>query len=80
MNQFDVADQHFPKTPENITLDLDSYLKYLKRFEFKGVGFSGGEPLLEFERLLQYIRITRKEFGNQHYMWLDEAATRQKKN
>ena len=75
MNQFDVADQHFPKTPENITLDLDSYLKYLKRFEFKGVGFSGGEPLLEFERLLQYIRITRKEFGNQHYMWLYTNGT-----
>ncbi len=74
-NQLDGVEQDYPKTAENISLDADGYLNYLKTFNYKGISFSGGEPFLEFERLLQFIKITRQEFGNQHYIWLYTNGT-----
>jgi pyruvate formate-lyase activating enzyme-like uncharacterized protein len=32
----------------------DNYVRYLKKFGFRGVGFSGGESMLVFEKLLIY--------------------------
>ena len=46
------------------------FIKYLKKFGYRGVGFSGGEPLLVLDTLLEYIRVIRKEFGKGYYIWL----------
>lgn len=48
----------------------EDYADYLKKFKFKGVSFSGGEPLLKFEKILTYIRKIRERLGNEIYIWL----------
>jgi len=46
------------------------YVDYVKILGIKGVGFSGGEPLLVFDKLLLYIHMLRKEFGKKIYLWI----------
>jgi len=46
------------------------HINYLKTFRIKGVGFSGGEPLLAPERLLSHIVAIRREFGPSMYLWM----------
>ncbi len=53
-----------------IFYDSHDYVDYLEKFGYKGVGFSGGETLLVFERLLEYIKNIRKRFGKRMYLWI----------
>jgi len=50
--------------------DPDDYVAYLEKFHVKGVGFSGGEPLLVFDKLLTYITKIKKQFGRSMYLWI----------
>jgi len=50
--------------------DPKDYIAYLEKFNFKGVGFSGGEPLLVFDKLLAFIKKIRKRFGKSMYLWI----------
>ena len=49
--------------------DPSEHIRYLKTFQIRGVGFSGGEPFLVLDRLLAHISEIRKEFGNSIYLW-----------
>ncbi len=53
---------HF-ETPE-------SYAEYINFLKFKGVSFSGGEPLLFFDRTLQYLKEIRKSCSPEIYIWM----------
>ncbi len=46
------------------------YVNFLEKFGFKGVGFSGGEPLLIFEKLLAFIKQIRLYFKDEMYLWI----------
>ena len=46
------------------------YADYLERMGCRGVGISGGEPLLAFGRLLSFIGAIRERFGDSIYLWL----------
>jgi len=59
-----------PKAQGIVFNNPTDYIDYLKIFNFKGVGFSGGESLLVFEKLLTYIRKIRQSFGNKFYIWV----------
>lgn len=48
----------------------ESYAAYINHFGFKGVGFSGGEPLLVFDRTLEYLTTIRKECAPELYVWM----------
>lgn len=48
----------------------EDYVDYLVKFKFRGVGFSGGEPLLMFEKLLSYIRKIRERLDKKIYLWV----------
>lgn len=48
----------------------DDYVDYLKMFGFKGVGFSGGEPLLVLDKLLSFIEKIKHKFGKEMYVWM----------
>jgi pyruvate formate-lyase activating enzyme-like uncharacterized protein len=50
--------------------DVEEYIQYLDVFHFEGIGISGGEPLLAFDRLAEYIREIRKVFGSRYYIWM----------
>jgi pyruvate formate-lyase activating enzyme-like uncharacterized protein len=50
--------------------DPNDYVAYLEKFNVKGVGFSGGEPLLVFGKLLSFIEKIRERFGRSFYLWI----------
>lgn len=48
----------------------ESYAEYLNFFKFKGASFSGGEPLLYFDRALAYLQQIRKDCPPDLYVWM----------
>jgi pyruvate formate-lyase activating enzyme-like uncharacterized protein len=48
----------------------EDYAVYLEKFNFKGIGFSGGETLLVFDKLLTYIEKIRERLGRSVYLWI----------
>jgi len=60
-----------PPSAEKIIFERPKdYVAYLEKFNFKGVGFSGGEGLLVFEKLLTYVNAIRDKFKNNIYIWI----------
>ncbi len=47
-----------------------AHITYLKTFNIGGVSFSGGEPLLVKDRLLEHITSVKKELGESVYIWM----------
>ncbi|WP_084681089.1 radical SAM protein [Desulfospira joergensenii] len=59
--------------PMTSSLTFDSprdYADYVKAFNIKGVSFSGGEPLMTFERVLAYLKVLRSRFSDSLYIWM----------
>ncbi|MBN2399005.1 MAG: radical SAM protein [Candidatus Aminicenantes bacterium] len=50
--------------------EMEDYVDFLAYAGYRGVGFSGGEPLLAFDKLLAYIKRIRERHGNDLYLWL----------
>ncbi len=64
--------------PTTNTLPFDKtvdYLDYVEKFAFKGVGISGGEPLLTLNLTLEYIERIKKRFGERIYLWMYTNGT-----
>lgn len=60
-----------PCVPENISFySVHGCIEYLERFDFEGVAFTGGEPFLTLDRVLEYIKGIRRWFGDKHYIWV----------
>lgn len=67
------APQNEDCLPTTNTVNFSSaaeYVAYLKRFGFKGVSISGGEPLLTPELTFSYIKAVREAFGDEMYIWM----------
>ncbi len=59
-----------PIVPENLSFaTVHDYIGYLKKFDFKSVSFSGGEPLLAINRILEYMKEIKRCFGDKLYIW-----------
>jgi len=65
-----ITEEKLPNAEETIFDNPDDYVDYLEKFGIEGVGFSGGEPLLVFDKLLLYIKKIRQKFGKKNYIWL----------
>lgn len=48
----------------------NEYVDYLKLMGFEGVGFSGGEPFIVFDKLCSCLESIRDEFGQDIYLWV----------
>jgi pyruvate formate-lyase activating enzyme-like uncharacterized protein len=46
------------------------YAEYVRLFGFRGASVSGGEPFLDFERSLEYVRALRRVCGPGLHIWL----------
>jgi pyruvate formate-lyase activating enzyme-like uncharacterized protein len=46
------------------------HVETIERLGIKGTAFSGGEPLLYLDRVLNHTRLIRQVFGNDIYIWL----------
>ncbi len=59
--------------PETNTLVFDepqTYVDYIRKFGFKGVSISGGEPLISFDKSLAFVQAVKTAFGDEVYVWL----------
>lgn len=66
------APQLADEKPQTQLLTFESaeeYAAYLNFFGFKGCSFSGGEPLLYFDRLLNYLKTVRMLCSPDIYIW-----------
>ncbi|MBN2808502.1 MAG: radical SAM protein, partial [Deltaproteobacteria bacterium] len=64
--------------PESQGINFDNpenYIGYIKKFGFKGVGLSGGEPLLTFATTLNFLSKLKKELGDSIYVWMYTNGT-----
>jgi len=67
------APQQMDEAPSSQGLTFNTpleYANYVRFFNFKGVSFSGGEPLLFFERTLDYLNAVRKTCHPDIYIWM----------
>jgi len=67
------APQDAPGVPGTNNLDfpkVDDYVDYLAEFGFTGASLSGGEPLLELEKSLLFLRKIRDRLGDRVYLWM----------
>ena len=53
----------------------EDYAAYVRHFGFEGVSISGGEPLLTFDRTLDYLNRIRKDAGDGVHLWLYTNGT-----
>lgn len=52
-----------------------AYAEYIRRFGFKGLSISGGEPLLTFDRTIDYLETARRVLGPDIHFWLYTNGT-----
>lgn len=48
----------------------DEYAAYVDRLGFTGVGISGGEPLLNLDRSVEYLDAVKRRLGDRVHTWL----------
>ncbi len=48
----------------------EAYAEYINHFDFRGVSFSGGEPLLVQEKVIQYLQAIRSHCNPEIYVWM----------
>lgn len=61
---------------QGITFDNpEKYIEYIKKFGFKGIGLSGGEPLLTFATTIDFLSKIKKELGDSVYVWMYTNGT-----
>ncbi len=59
--------------PMTSTLEFrtpEDYVDYVERFDIQAVSFSGGEPLMTFDRVVQYLKSLRARISRPLYIWM----------
>jgi pyruvate formate-lyase activating enzyme-like uncharacterized protein len=59
-----------PQTQRLLFEDPEAYARYINWFGFKGVAFSGGEPLMVFDRAVRAIETVRRLCPPDVYVWM----------
>jgi len=59
-----------PRTDVFAFSSPDDHIHYLRTYQIRGVGFSGGEPLLVLDKVLAHIAAIRQEFGDSLHIWM----------
>ena len=59
-----------PQTQRLLFADPEAYAHYINWFGFKGVSFSGGEPLMVFDRAIRSIETVRRLCPPDVYIWM----------
>lgn len=63
-------------TTNRVPFETDrDYAQYVRRFGFSGASISGGEPMLTFDRTIDYIQSVRRELGDDLHIWLYTNGT-----
>jgi pyruvate formate-lyase activating enzyme-like uncharacterized protein len=58
------------RTDDELTFtSARDYVDYTRHFACEGIGISGGEPFLAFNKLVEHIRMIREAFGSRPHVW-----------
>lgn len=68
-------DTAIPETQGLTFENPENYIAYIKKMGFKGVALSGGEPLLTFDKTIDFLTKIKKEFGSSVYVWMYTNGT-----
>jgi uncharacterized protein len=71
-----MGEERLPVTDGWMFKNPEDHVRYLRTFKIKGVGFSGGEPLLVLNKVLAHIEAIRKAFGESMYLWMYTNGSR----
>lgn len=64
-------DEYSEPTTQTVQFpDVENYIAYIKKFGFKGISISGGEPFLTFDKTLRFVKKIKEEFKEDIYLWL----------
>ena len=55
---------------EKIINNKKDILLVAKEMDAEGTGITGGEPLLKIKKVIQYIKLLKKNFGEKHHIHL----------
>lgn len=55
---------------EKLILDKDDIIIAAMEMNAKGTGITGGEPMLKFNRVIEYITLLKNRFGFKHHIHL----------
>jgi len=69
------VDTAIPETQGLTFENPENYIAYIKKMGFKGVALSGGEPLLTFDKTIDFLTKIKKEFGSSVYLWMYTNGT-----
>ncbi|MBF0429809.1 MAG: radical SAM protein [Fibrobacteria bacterium] len=69
------VDTSIPETQGIAFENPENYIEYIKSYGFKGIGLSGGEPLLTFNTTLDFLSKLKNEFGDSIYVWMYTNGT-----
>ncbi|MEE9594502.1 MAG: radical SAM protein [Candidatus Hydrothermarchaeales archaeon] len=58
---------------ERPVVTADDVLEEARRMRAKGAGVTGGEPMLKFDRTIEYMRLLKDEFGDDFHLHLYTA-------
>lgn len=67
------SSQNDPGLPMANTLTFEhpeAYTDFVNRFHIKGVSFSGGEPLLTFDRVQNFLEVLKSKADHDVYTWM----------
>lgn len=67
------SDQKKEGQPVTSSLEFSNpndYADYVKAFNIKGVSFSGGEPLMSFDRVLLFLKTLRAKVSHSLHIWM----------
>lgn len=67
----DVQDRDLPPEADGVTFtSVADYVAYVGRMGVRGVGISGGEPLLALDRVVETITALRERYADRLYIWV----------
>lgn len=67
------SSQKKPGQPMTSTIEFSNaqdYAEYVRQFQIKGVSFSGGEPLMTFDKVLLFLKTLRSKVSHPLYIWM----------
>ncbi len=67
------SEQNDPGPPVTSAIEFEQpgdYADYVNRFGIRGVAFSGGEPLISFDRVLKFLEVLGRRVRSPLHIWM----------
>lgn len=69
-NDFSDQERPAPKVHGAVLKSPEAHVDLIRKMGIQGTAYSGGEPFLYLDRVLDHTRAIREAFGKDHYIWI----------